>query len=42
MDRAGPAYVRQEGNNVGYALPSGGYLALQTVLPHGGTFCDCG
>jgi hypothetical protein len=42
MDQAGPAYPRQEGNNVGYALPSGGYLALQTVLPHGGTFCDCG
>jgi hypothetical protein len=42
MDQAGPAYARQEGNNFGYGLPSEGFLAFQTVLPHGGTFCDCG
>jgi hypothetical protein len=42
MDQAGPAYARQEGNNLGYDLPSEGFLAFGTVLPDGGTFCDCG
>jgi hypothetical protein len=44
MDQAGPAYPRHEGNNLGYGLPgpSEDFLVFETVLPHGGTFCDCG
>jgi hypothetical protein len=44
MDQAGPAYPRHEGNNLGYGLPgpSEDFLVFGTVLPHGGTFCDCG
>jgi hypothetical protein len=52
MDQAGPAYARQEGNHLGYDLPSEGtstrtnpphaWLHFEVVLPHGGTFCDCG
>ena len=45
LDRAGPPYGRQDTGpdlNLTYDLPSQGVLYFNTVLPDGGTYCNCG